>query len=213
MDSPQQPQDAPSQKGASPKHASQKGSAYTDEWSPMEVQVDLRKAVLGGALAAMVSIVGSWAVGRVHGSEGLVLLETIIPTTRFLCSSVMTASATMLALMLTLLGLSTGASERFHPAHYKRVRQIALVDAIAFVAATVFLLLLGIPLEESDNLKVSWYSTAYYIVLVASSLLGGLLITAVLMLYDALRDIIRVFGLKGEDDPILETDSAQQSKA
>lgn len=208
MESQKQPQEAPSQGDASPKDVS-----HAPRWSPDEVKVDLRKAILGGVIAALVSAVGSWAVGNVHGSEGLVLLEAMLPTTRFLCSSVMTASATVLALMLTLLSLSTGSSNRFDASHYQRVRQIALIDAIAFVAATVFLLVLNIPLEESDNIATAWYSTAYYVVLGASSLLGGLLVAAILMLYDAVRDMIQVVGIKGQDHPLVKAESAPESKA
>lgn len=194
--------------------SNQAGGPY-DKWAPsvdvadveMDIEVDLRKALVGGALAALVAISGTWLVGRLHGAEGLVLLEAMLPTTRFLCSAVMTATATILALMLTLLGLSTDAADRIHPAHFRRVKQIALLDTIAFAAATLFLLVLNIPLEESDNLPTGWYDVAYYAVLIFSSLLGGMLISAVLMLYDAVRDMIAVMGLRRESHPLVQTES------
>jgi hypothetical protein len=135
------------------------------------------------------------------------LLEAMLPTTRFLCSAVMTATATILALMLTLLGLSTGASDRIHPAHFQRVRQIALIDTVAFAAATLFLLVLNIPLEETDNLSSTWYDTIYYAVLICSSLLGGMLISAVLMLYDAVRDMIYILGIQKKEHPLVRAES------
>lgn len=191
-----------------------------DGWRPgvevaggqIDIKVDLRKALLGGALAALVAIAGSWAVGQLHGAKGLVLLEAMLPTTRFLCSAVMTATATILALMLTLLGLSTDVSNQIHSAHYERVRQIALIDTVTFAAATLFLLILNIPLEETENLASGWYDTAYYTVLVVSSLLGGMLISVVLMLYDAVRDLIYVLGLNKEDHPIVEGESTSDAK-
>jgi len=193
------------------------------EWLPgvevpgveVDVKVDLRKALLGGALAALVSISGAWLVGRLHGAEGLVLLEAMLPTTRFLCSAVMTATATILALMLTLLGLSADVSNKIHPSHFERVRQIALIDTVAFAAATLFLLILNIPLEESDNLSTEWYDTIYYSVLIFSSLLGGLLIAAVLMLYDAVRDMIYILGLRKKEHPLVrqETEAQQETEA
>jgi hypothetical protein len=190
-----------------------------DEWIPgvevpgveVDVKVDLRKALLGGALAALVSISGSWFVGRLHGAEGLVLLEAMLPTTRFLCSAVMTATATILALMLTLLGLSADVSNKIHPSHFERVRQIALIDTVAFAAATLFLLILNIPLEESDNLSTEWYDTIYYSVLTFSSLLGGLLISAVLMLYDAVRDMIYILGLRKKEHPLFQKESRSEA--
>lgn len=169
-----------------------------------EIAVDMRKPLLGGVLAVFISLAGAWMVGRLHGAEGLLLLQAMLPTTRFLCSSVMTATATILALMLTLLGLSTSAASQIHPSHYKRVQQIALLDMIAFVGATLFLLALNIPVEESDSLTTDWYNYAYYSVLVYSSVLGGVLISIVLMLYAAIRDMISVVALQREDHPLYQ---------
>lgn len=175
-----------------------------------DLQVDLRKALFGGALAVLVTSAGTLMVGRLHGADGLLLLEAMLPTTRFLCSSMMTATATILALMLTLLSLSTNASNSVHRAHYKRVRQIALLDMAAFIGATLFLLVLNVPLEESDSVSIHWYDTAYYVVLAVSSLLGGMLISIILMLYAAIRDMISIFGLGEESHPMYQAESESE---
>lgn len=51
---------------------------------------------------------------------------------------------------------------------------------------------------------------AYYAILILSSLLGGMLVSVVLMLYGTIRDLIEVIGLEREDNPILfsEDDSS-----
>lgn len=172
-----------------------------------DVAVDLRKALLGGVLAVLIAIAGSTVVGTLYGAEGRLLLEAMLPTTRFLCSAMMTATATILALMLTILSLSSNSSNQIHAAHYKRVQQIALLDMIAFVGATLLLLVLNIPLEESDSISSGWYNTSYYVVLIYSSVLGGMLISIVMMLYAAIRDMISVVGLQNEDHPLYETES------
>jgi hypothetical protein len=105
---------------------------------------DWRWTLTGGAIALVVTFGGAWAVGETSGAEARALLNGMLPTTRFLCSGVMTASATTLALMLTLLSLSANTSSKLKQDHYERVRQIALLDAIAFIAATCVLLCLNI---------------------------------------------------------------------
>lgn len=155
---------------------------------------DVTQAVIGGVLAAAVAFGGGHAVGRISGFEAVRLLEASLPTARFLASGMMTAGATILALMLTLLSLSYATDFRMHPQHYERVKMIARVDTSGFILSTVFLLLLIIPLEETKNISPAWYDTIYYAVLGAAAALGGLLITVVLMLYHTVRDVIETIA-------------------
>lgn len=60
-------------------------------------------ALAGGAFTALFAVGVMSLVGRVGDYQARRLLEATIPTIRFLSSSVMTASATVLALMLTML--------------------------------------------------------------------------------------------------------------
>lgn len=173
-----------------------------------DIAVDLRKALLGGLLAALVSIAGSEAVGQISGAQALPLVEAMLPSVRFLCISGMTASATILALMLTVLGISRQAPLR--SSHYRRVRQLALLDTIAFVFSTLLMLGLTIPLEQPETLSLRWYGTAYYGILVSSSLLGGLLISVVLMIYGTIFDLVEVIGLERKDSPVLLPDEEKE---
>jgi hypothetical protein len=154
---------------------------------------DVTQAAIGALLAAAVAFGGGYAVGSITGFEALQLLEASLPTVRFLASAMMTATATILALMLTLLSLSYGTDFRMRDVHYRRVKVIARVDTIGFVVSTVFLLLLIIPLEETNQVAADWYDTIYYGVLATSAGIGGLLIAIVLMLYQTVRDVIDTF--------------------
>lgn len=157
-----------------------------------EVAVDLWRALIGGMVGAVVVFLASYISGQVTGLEALAMLEAMRPTTRFLCSAVMTASATILALMLTLLSLSFGAQYELQSVHYRRVRQIAWIDSVGFISATIFLLFLNVPIGGADNVPASWFSAIYYVSLTLSSLLGGLLIAVILMLYNTLQKLIQV---------------------
>lgn len=180
--------------------SSQKNTRHAGEDTPLRgVKVDLRKALLGGGIAAGIAIAGIWLVGRLSGAEARVLTETTLPRLHVLCNTVILASATILALMLTLLGLSTGSETKLKPVHYKRIQQLSLLDASVFVAAMLIFLILNIPIMDAEKVPVNWFSTIYYVSVVAAALLGGALVSTVMMLYNTVRDLIAVVGL-GEEE-------------
>lgn len=171
---------------------------------------DVTQAVIGGLLAAAVSFGGAYAIGTVSGFRGIRLLEASLPSARFLASGMMTAMATILALMLTLLSLSYATDFRMRDVHYRRVKLIGLVDVVGFVLAVLFLLLLIIPMEETKKVPTDWYDSIYYGVLVGASILGGLLITVMLMLYQTVRDIVDT--ISGEElGPLAHEDAREGS--
>jgi hypothetical protein len=172
--------------------------------------VDTKRALSGGLLAAVVALLGSVIVGRISSAEARILLQAMLPSIRFLSSGIMTASATILALMLTLLSLSHNTSSTLRPVHYQRVRQIAFIDAITLSASVILLLLISIPLEESSEVPSSWYVAIYYALLVASAALGGLLISVVFMLYNAIGDLIQVMGPTGSSDLVQAEEKSRQ---
>lgn len=164
---------------------------------------DFKREFVGGALAALVLVVGALSVGHISGAEAKVLLESMLPTARFLYSGVITASATILALMLTLLSLSVNTQSELDPRHYQRVQKIALIDTVAFVTGMTLLVFLVVPLDESKNVANYWYQVFYYVTIGGSALLSGLLVTVVLMLYTTVRDMIEILGFGKDDHPLV----------
>lgn len=176
------------------------------------VHISLLRALAGGAVAAGLVAALLFAVGHVSAWEAEVLLGATLPTTRFLCSAVMTVSATILALMLTVIGISRGAEQPIEAAFYRRIQQVALLDVITFVASTILLLTLVVPFGEDLKMPQGWYVTIYYIVSVGSSVVGGLLIAVVLMLYGAVHDVVKLFW--GDDDsPALDREALEEREA
>lgn len=179
--------------------------------------IDFKMALFGGAVAVGLAIAGVIVVGRVGPSEGKLLLQAMVPTTRFLCSAVMTGSATILALMMTLLGLGQSSSHSLKRLHYRRVSAIAFVDTATFVGATMLLLFHSIPIEDSEKIPPGWYDGMYYALLSATALIGGMLITTMLMLYRTVRDMIFVVGgIDGRglvEEQVAEESSAEESSA
>lgn len=157
--------------------------------------VDATYTIVGGAIAALITIGGAFFVGTVTTFEALELTESIAPSIRFLGSSVMTACATILALMLTLLSISSDSLDDvdLRDTHYKRLKQISLMCIIALVFSLLILMLVSVPLKEADDLPANLYTWVYYVLVGLTALLAGLFVTMILSLYDAIRDVITIF--------------------
>lgn len=149
-----------------------------------------RWSFAAGVAAALLALGGMLGVGRVGQGEAIALLHSILPTVRFLCSGVMTATATILALMLTMLGIAYQSNEKLTRLHYRRIRIIAVLDTAAFIGSTLLLLWLAIPLEQSEPVHRAM-EAIYYAVTGLAAALGGLLVVVVLLLYEALHHMIR----------------------
>lgn len=189
---------SPSQSDETSKEKSQEGESI--------LFVGAKRALVGGLLAGGVAIAGQLLVGQIYGgTEARRLLESMIPSSRYVGSGVVTASATILALMLTMLSLSRHAASSLESEFYKRVEQIGLLSTIGLIASVLLLLLLSIPLEESQQLPSSWYTFVYYFFLTLTAGVAGTLVTIVLMLYNALKTMITVLSpdyfRNREEDP------------
>lgn len=168
-----------------------------------EIKADAKRALIGGGLTILVTFVGAWIVGEVSGSEINRLLQVLLTSTRAFCGTVTLTTGNILALMLTLLGLSSNSGIDLKWTHYQRIKQIALVDTITLISAILVYLLLNIPLEESDPKTdpSQWLQYFYYATLTTASILGGAVITVILMLYNAVKDIILALSPREEERP------------
>lgn len=170
--------------------------SWWSRWSilPEQIRVDTRHAMWGGILGAVTGLAGAWLVGEASGAEARLLLETTLPSLRSFCGTVVLALGNILALMLTLLSLSSSLEAELDWTHYQRVKQVAWITTIVLIVAILVYLILNVPLAESDSSggakETANWSTIYYSTLGLSSLLGGALIAIVLMLYNTVRDLI-----------------------
>lgn len=139
-----------------------KNKVSSDEWQSEALKADARRALTGGCLATLTIMAGSWMISQISGSEARYLLETALPSVRSFSGTLMLALATVLALMLTLLGLSASAEINLKWIHYQRIKQIALVDMVTFIVAVLFYLLLNVPIQETDSGTREWFYYLYY---------------------------------------------------
>lgn len=152
-----------------------------------------KKALYGGLLAGAIALGGQWLVGQVYnGYEARQLLEAVASSSLYLGSSIVTASATIIALMLTMLSMTNQTDSDFGAVFYKRIQQIARLSTIALSAGILLLLFLSIPLQESDQVPADWFRSIYYVLITFVAGLSGLAVGIVLMLLSAINSLIDV---------------------
>lgn len=164
-----------------------------------------KKALLGGLLATMFTGLGVFLLGNISGYEARNLLEVSLNGLNMLCNTIVLASATILALLLTLLGISSGTDSDLKEKHYVQVLNIAKFDVVLFVSTLILFQLFNIPIIESDNVPTHWYSIIYWATLLFSSIVCGMMITVILMLYHTITNMIAIVGL-GKDHSLLNND-------
>lgn len=162
------------------------------------VKIDLRRAIIGGSVSAIVIMIGAWLVGEASNSEAFHLFKAALPSTLSFCENLSLALGNILALMLTLLSLSASLDIDIKWEHYQRVKQISWVVTVTLIVTILVMLLLNIPIVESEEKRILWFSTIYYATLFVSAVLGGAFITIVLLLYNTVRDMIGVLDPKSE---------------
>lgn len=165
-----------------------------------------KKALTGGVLAFGIALAGQWLIGQVYsGYEARKLLEAMSSSAHYLGSAVVTASATILALMLTMLSLSNQTDNEFDTIFYKRIKRVGVLATISLIGGILLLLFLSVPLQEADTVPSRWFTTIYYILMIFLAVLSGLLVAIVLMLLNAMTSLIDVVRPSAnEDDKISE---------
>jgi len=169
----------------------------------------IKRALWGGIIFLAIIGVGSYVTGHLSGYEAKQLIKVSIAGLNTLCNTIVLASATILALLLTVLGLSSSSSSKLREGHYINIMQIAKVDTSVFVASLLCFVLFNLPVTESENIPENWFDIIYYITLVASSILSAALIVVVLMLYGMVINIIKFVGL-GKTEHILAEEEIEE---
>jgi len=168
-----------------------------------------KHAFCGGLTATLFTGTGVFLLGNVTGYEAKILLESSLSGLNILCNTIVLACATILALLLTVLSVSNSSNNKIKERHYKQVLNIAKFDVILFVLALILFQFFNIPILESESVPTSWYDFIYWSTLAFTSILSGMMITVILMLYNSVTNLISIIGL-GKDHPMLSEEEADQ---
>ncbi|MGA8854464.1 MAG: hypothetical protein WB492_09840 [Christiangramia sp.] len=172
----------------------------------------VKRAIMGGVVSTIVMATGTFILGQISGYKAMELLRNSMSGINMLCNTVILGSTTILALMLTLLGLSRSSESRLTDRHYKDVLMIAKSDTVLIVVAVITFLLLNLPISESKEVGSNWYETIYYASLGMASLLGGGFIAVVMMLYGTITNVILIVGLNIKDHPLISKEEAEEAE-
>lgn len=160
---------------------------------------ELKGSLVGGLIAALAFFAMVILVGRIGSFEALGLIESVLPGARFLASTVIGGTLTVLALLLTLLGLSMTSDYTFHPRLYTRVSYITKLSVASIILSTGLLLAVGVPIREVDEIR-PYYAILYYILAGGMALVGGMVVSMGLMIGATLRGLVNVQHPDGVSD-------------
>ncbi|WP_396636826.1 hypothetical protein [Maribacter sp. R77961] len=71
-----------------------------------------KRAITGGFISMLVMLLGTFLLGELSGYEARALIKNSVSGINTPCNTIALASATILALLLTVLGISSGAKSK-----------------------------------------------------------------------------------------------------
>lgn len=175
-------------------------------------QTEINGAMIGGAVAALGLFGGVILVGNVASFEALRLIRATIPAAHFLAAAAVGAGVTVLALMLTLIGLTNSSEWSFSELHYKRIRNITNLALAVIATGVVVLVAVAVPIEEVEELR-DFYAVLYYSLTAMLSILGGLIVAMSLMIGSTIRALVEVALGGGKSHPLIEENSEDQESS
>ncbi len=147
--------------------------------------------MMGAGMILLISGAARWAIGSVYGdSEAQQLITSLANAGLYLGSAIATASATTLALMLALIGLTNRSDSDFDNAVYVRISRVSSLATAALIGSVLLLLLLVLPIGEFENIPEGWYLIFYNILFAMVSLVCATLVATILQLYLTIRRVL-----------------------
>lgn len=152
----------------------------------------LRKAMLKAwVIAAGVTIIVIITTGNIYStSQAKLLLESVQQASLYYGSAVVTAAATILALMLTILSLAHGKLEDPDKDVFVRLRAITTLCVVSFIQSIVLLLVVSFPVQKFENVDGEWFRYGYYAVTIWNGMLAANMIGTILILSGIAKGVI-----------------------
>lgn len=149
-----------------------------------------RESYIFGIITFVVAIIGYTSVGQVYGdTASRFLVEALIAPMDTLAFAVITSSATILSLLMAVLGFANRQDDAFSHAYYVRIWFISVVSIVSLLTASGLLLLISIPITETESLT-RWYTIIYWVLVVTASSITALLVAEVIALFQAVTGLI-----------------------
>ena len=140
----------------------------------------------------VIGYLARWATGDIYSSaEATVLIQALSRAGLYLASAIVTAAATTLALMLTLIGMLKRMESDFDDRTYRNVDLIALLASFTMAIGLAVLLAFTLPVGEFEQLPPGWYIWLYEGLYAATVLMVGMFAATVTILYRTVRQVIQ----------------------
>tara|TARA_B100000678_G_scaffold289465_1_gene300079 strand:- start:289 stop:789 length:501 start_codon:yes stop_codon:yes gene_type:complete len=157
----------------------------------MEDKHTLLWPTLAFAAFCLIGLGARQAIGTVYGAaEARDLLEALSRAGLYLGSAIATASATTLALMLTLIGMLRRIETDFDRQTYAQVSRIAILSTITLMIAFLVLLAFTLPIGEFENLPSDWYNYLYTALFALTVTMVALAAASVTIVFMTIRSIV-----------------------
>ncbi len=179
----------------------------------MKLNKYIKRLILAGIIALCILSLGAYAIGDLSGYEAKELFKKSISGINMLSNTIILASATILALLLTVLGLGTELNDELCDEHYKHIKVVAKLDVIVLISAIVSFIIFNLPITEGDNVPRQWYTTIYYTTIGVTSLLGASLMVVVMMLYKTITNLISSIGFGNDSIFVKDKQEKEENKA
>lgn len=154
---------------------------------------------LTAAVSVGIGVGGKLAIGSVyHKVEAIQLIETLASAGLYLGSAIATASATILALMLTLLGLTRRSDSDFDFEVYRQIASVSNLATYSLLGSLLLLVVLVLPIGEFEEVPANWFPTLYNILFGMIIGISSLLAATVVMLLLTVRRVVA--GITPGDD-------------
>ncbi len=145
-----------------------------------------------GAAIILISLLAWYAVGMVYSeAQARDLISSLSNSGLYLASAMATASASTLALMLTLIGLTHNADSKFDDGVYRGISRVSILSTGSLIGAVLLLLMLVAPVGEFDKMPSRWYPIYYNCLFAMVGALCAALVTTVMELFLTIRRVIR----------------------
>lgn len=142
-------------------------------------------------LTVLIGLGARAAIGTVYGAaEAVDLLNALSRAGLYLGSAVATASATTIALMLTLIGLIRRMDEEFDNFAYRSIGMIARLSTVTLLLALFLLMAFALPIGEFDNLPKRWFENVYLGLFAGTILMVGSAAATVVLIYTTLLRVL-----------------------
>ncbi len=158
--------------------------------------VGAKAAAIAGVVVGGVVVGSQFLIGTLYsGAQARQLVLAMASPVGTLATAILSGSAGILALMLTMLSLSRNLNQDLSGAFYIRIQRIALIAIVDMVAAITLMLMLSTPIQEASRqaeqageLQVK---LTYYFLVSLTALVSGLFVAVIVMLYNAVQAVIQ----------------------